>query len=313
MYVFFLSWDEILNNVELYSLFFFLVQQYSAMGSIVETDSDSNDEFGDEGDGSYKEGGDREYMTRVWCVDGTAKTLPTLVKMDRSLLLASMKKRLRMEASLGQESLTFHPGSKKKIQFSDTPTIWDDEEDEEEEHEDDEFPAEEEEEEKDEGEEEMEVEEEKPEQDVEKMKPSMDVDVQEDSENKVADAKQDSTTELDTMMAPKENIHWKKKRKRGKGELETVGSNDANKKRDLNEYSDPEEEVVHKGSSDGTKTSGLPSSQVEEYYEDEDTERKEMEESSIFGQTLGSTNATWVECDKCGKVRMKEHFLLIIL
>lgn len=29
----------------------------------------------------------------------------------------------------------------------------------------------------------------------------------------------------------------------------------------------------------------------------------ERDESSIFGQTTGSSNSTWVECDKCGKVR----------
>ena len=29
-----------------------------------------------------------------------------------------------------------------------------------------------------------------------------------------------------------------------------------------------------------------------------------VDESSIFGQTTGSSNATWVECDKCKKVRI---------
>jgi hypothetical protein len=29
----------------------------------------------------------------------------------------------------------------------------------------------------------------------------------------------------------------------------------------------------------------------------------ERDEGSIFGQTAGNTNATWVECDKCKKVR----------
>ena len=29
----------------------------------------------------------------------------------------------------------------------------------------------------------------------------------------------------------------------------------------------------------------------------------EEEESSIFGQTAGASNATWVECDRCKKVR----------
>lgn len=28
------------------------------------------------------------------------------------------------------------------------------------------------------------------------------------------------------------------------------------------------------------------------------------EETSIFGQTAGSSNATWVECDRCKKVRL---------
>lgn len=34
----------------------------------------------------------------------------------------------------------------------------------------------------------------------------------------------------------------------------------------------------------------------------EDTISHEGEETSIFGQTTGSANATWVECDKCKKV-----------
>lgn len=35
----------------------------------------------------------------------------------------------------------------------------------------------------------------------------------------------------------------------------------------------------------------------------------ERDESSIFGQTTGSSNSTWVECDKCGKVRTSPIFL----
>ena len=31
----------------------------------------------------------------------------------------------------------------------------------------------------------------------------------------------------------------------------------------------------------------------------------EEEETSIFGQTVGSSNATWVECDRCKKVRLE--------
>lgn len=33
----------------------------------------------------------------------------------------------------------------------------------------------------------------------------------------------------------------------------------------------------------------------------------ERDESSIFGQTTGSSNSTWVECDKCGKVSAVSH------
>jgi hypothetical protein len=35
-----------------------------------------------------------------------------------------------------------------------------------------------------------------------------------------------------------------------------------------------------------------------------DEEFFEEEESSIFGQTVGSSSATWVECDRCKKVRI---------
>jgi hypothetical protein len=35
-----------------------------------------------------------------------------------------------------------------------------------------------------------------------------------------------------------------------------------------------------------------------------------IDESSIFGQTTGSSNATWVECDKCKKVSMNCKFVL---
>ena len=35
---------------------------------------------------------------------------------------------------------------------------------------------------------------------------------------------------------------------------------------------------------------------------DDETIDYGAEESSIFGQTTGSSNATWVECDKCQKV-----------
>ena len=34
------------------------------------------------------------------------------------------------------------------------------------------------------------------------------------------------------------------------------------------------------------------------------SEEFEEEEISIFGQTTGSSNATWVECDRCKKVRL---------
>jgi hypothetical protein len=34
----------------------------------------------------------------------------------------------------------------------------------------------------------------------------------------------------------------------------------------------------------------------------DDVQGASVDESSIFGQTTGSSNATWVECDKCKKV-----------
>ena len=37
--------------------------------------------------------------------------------------------------------------------------------------------------------------------------------------------------------------------------------------------------------------------------EDHDGEYRGKEESSIFGETTGASNATWVECDRCKKVR----------
>jgi hypothetical protein len=36
----------------------------------------------------------------------------------------------------------------------------------------------------------------------------------------------------------------------------------------------------------------------------------ERDEGSIFGQTTGSSNATWVECDKCKKVRLERDYFL---
>ena len=40
----------------------------------------------------------------------------------------------------------------------------------------------------------------------------------------------------------------------------------------------------------------------------------EDEETSIFGQTAGSANATWVECDRCKKVSFVDllHSVLVI-
>ena len=37
---------------------------------------------------------------------------------------------------------------------------------------------------------------------------------------------------------------------------------------------------------------------------DSGTTETERDEGSIFGQTTGSSNATWVECDKCKKVSL---------
>ncbi len=47
---------------------------------------------------------------------------------------------------------------------------------------------------------------------------------------------------------------------------------------------------------------------------DEDSSTAEDAEISIFGQTAGSSNATWVECDRCKKVRtISKSFLLQII
>ena len=48
----------------------------------------------------------------------------------------------------------------------------------------------------------------------------------------------------------------------------------------------------------GSKNVDIGSSEFDEQMEDE-----YGEETSIFGQTAGSSNSTWVECDKCKKVR----------
>ena len=122
-------------------------------------------------------------------------------------------------------------------------------------------------------------------------------------------------TNLEQDMGRKENgvELLTKKRKRGKRhegvEMMSNGgmgltNNEAKKKLAADAHhdsSDREEEITAKVAM--RKMGPSSSNHAEEYYyEDEDTNRKEMEESSIFGQTLGSNNATWVECDKCGKV-----------
>ena len=43
---------------------------------------------------------------------------------------------------------------------------------------------------------------------------------------------------------------------------------------------------------------------------DDDSRMVEDAEVSIFGQTAGSSNATWVECDRCKKVRLFSLFLM---
>jgi hypothetical protein len=134
-------------------------------------------------------------------------------------------------------------------------------------------------------------------------------------ESKVVDAnsKGDSTMQglpLEQETITKEDLHTKKKRKRGNrqtdGDIGTSSSGEAKVHDVNNDLSDPEDQMEKtiQGTSDVTKAGAPLSSQAEDYYEDEETGRKEMEESesSIFGQTQGSANATWVECDKCGKV-----------
>ena len=119
--------------LSIYLLYLFsnnsIIQQYSAMGSIVETDCDEsiddNEELG--GDGA-----DKEYLTSVWCVDGSSggnmrTKPPSLLKINRSLILASMKKRLRMEASSLSSSLS--PSGTQKTKIPKTTSTWHPEED----------------------------------------------------------------------------------------------------------------------------------------------------------------------------------------
>lgn len=259
----------------------------------METDSESQGDA-DEIEGSHKS--ENDFLTRIWCVDGAATTIsPRLVKMDRSLLLASMKNRLRIEAQSTQHTLSNHPTSKKD-------TYWENEEDESNVYNDDNYLD---------G-----FEDEQRKEDV-KMKNFVEINGQ-GSFIKV------DSKHFDQEFIPKEDIHSKRKRKRGirrEGETDvgmgTFTSNEP-KAHDVNhEFSDSEDhiaKVIAQGSySDVSKVGGQPSGQIEDYYEDEDIVRKEMEESSIFSQTQGSANATWVECDKCGKVIfIYGHFCTIL-
>ena len=60
------------------------------------------------------------------------------------------------------------------------------------------------------------------------------------------------------------------------------------------------EEVSESGEEGSALGENEESSGVEE-------EIVEDEETSIFGQTAGSANATWVECDRCKKVSLVQH------
>jgi len=250
-----------------------LLKQYSARGSIVETDDESLDEV--DIDGPFRN--ENDFLTQVWCVESSTNTTPTLMKVDRSLILASMKKRLRMEGHSIQQTFSHNYNSKRD------PT-WENEDNDESEVIHDE----------NDDKDESGLDEEQ-EEDYVKIK-AVEINAQ-DTNSKL------STLPVLPLDHSTEDIYSKKKRKRGNrrdNESEYIAACEI-KVNDVNHDVSDLEAVT--GTSHSTKVNGTVSSQIEEYYEDEDTDRKEMEESSIFGQTLGSANATWVECDKCGKVR----------
>ena len=59
--------------------------------------------------------------------------------------------------------------------------------------------------------------------------------------------------------------------------------------------------------------SGAEQQQGEEYCGDDNDGLGEEEETSIFGATQGAKNATWVECDRCKKVRFHGWGLWVVL
>lgn len=99
-----------------------------------------------------------------------------------------------------------------------------------------------------------------------------------------AEEKDDSETESSSSVrsgSQRRGGRKKKKRKQGKRSKEEDSG--------LSSGTSDSEVVVEKSSGKGESTN------AKEVYED----------SSIFGPTTGSSHATWVECDKCKKVRLQ--------
>jgi hypothetical protein len=84
-----------------------------------------------------------------------------------------------------------------------------------------------------------------------------------------------------------------------------IGKRKKKKKRGFHKRGSEETGMSESGEDDygggEGENQGADSSGLEEY---NNAEMMEEEESSIFGQTAGSNNATWVECDRCKKVRV---------
>lgn len=98
----------------------------------------------------------------------------------------------------------------------------------------------------------------------------------------------------------------KKKKKKGKrgGVSSKQTMNADNRSLDKNYNSDNDEYMINQSVDAGTNDRSSSNGNRDRNVEDHINEEEEFEEEgSIFGQTAGSTNATWVECDKCGKWR----------
>ena len=98
----------------------------------------------------------------------------------------------------------------------------------------------------------------------------------------------------------------KKKKKKGKrgGVSSKQTTNADSRSFDKNYNSDNDEYMTNQSMDVGLNDRSSSNSNRDRNVEDQINEDEKFEEEgSIFGQTAGSTNATWVECDKCGKWR----------